>query len=133
MEKHVSNVPQRASIMAGPPSPFCRVGIAGRGRKTIGLAAAAPCRARHPSRRLEPREQSRQAPAPFHIVPRGGAGPSLPAMILFEKCGQHQPLNRQADRYAREAFQPADPRRPSRGMLHGAAAAARAAGGARYG
>ncbi len=43
-----------------------------------------------------------QAPAPFHVVPRGWAGPSLLAMILFEKYGQHQPLNRQATRYALE-------------------------------
>jgi len=43
-----------------------------------------------------------QAPAPFHVIARGWAGPSLLAMILFEKFGQHQPLNRQADRYARE-------------------------------
>jgi transposase len=43
-----------------------------------------------------------QAPAPFHATPRGWAGPGLLAMILFEKFGQHQPLNRQADRYARE-------------------------------
>ena len=43
-----------------------------------------------------------QAPAPFHMVPRGWAGPRLLAMILFEKYGQHQPLNRQAERYARE-------------------------------
>ncbi len=43
-----------------------------------------------------------QTPAPFHVVPRGWAGPSLLAMILFEKYGQHQPLNRQAERYARE-------------------------------
>jgi transposase len=43
-----------------------------------------------------------QPPAPFHVVPRGWAGPSLLAMILFEKFGQHQPLNRQAERYARE-------------------------------
>jgi transposase len=42
-----------------------------------------------------------QAPAPFHVIPRGWAGPSLLAMILFEKYGQHQPLNRQAERYAR--------------------------------
>jgi len=28
-------------------------------------------------------------------------GPNLLAMILFEKFGQHQPLNRQAERYAR--------------------------------
>jgi transposase len=43
-----------------------------------------------------------QPPAPFHVIPRGWAGPSLLAMILFEKFGQHQPLNRQAERYARE-------------------------------
>src|SRR6202167_34362 len=47
-------------------------------------------------------EKIRQAPAPFHVIARGWAGPSLLAMILFEKFGQHQPLNRQADRYTRE-------------------------------
>src|SRR5208282_231295 len=43
-----------------------------------------------------------QPPASFHVTPRGWAGPSLLAMVLFEKFGQHQPLNRQAERYARE-------------------------------
>ena len=43
-----------------------------------------------------------QAPAPLHVIPRGRAGPSLLAMNMFEKFGQHQPLNRQAERYARE-------------------------------
>ena len=43
-----------------------------------------------------------QPPAPFHVTPRGFAGPSLLAMILFEKFGQHQPLNRQSERYSRE-------------------------------
>ena len=47
-------------------------------------------------------ERISQAPAPFHVIPRGWAGPSLLAMIVFEKFGQHQPLNRQAERYARE-------------------------------
>ncbi|CDK97539.1 putative transposase IS66 family [Magnetospirillum gryphiswaldense MSR-1 v2] len=47
-------------------------------------------------------EKISQAPAPFHVTPRGWAGPSLLAMILFEKFGQHQPLNRQAERYAKE-------------------------------
>ncbi len=47
-------------------------------------------------------ESIAQAPAPFHVIPRGWAGPSLLAMIVFEKFGQHQPLNRQAERYARE-------------------------------
>jgi transposase len=48
-------------------------------------------------------EKISQAPAPFHVLPRGFAGPSLLAMILFEKYGQHQPLNRQSDRYAARA------------------------------
>jgi len=43
-----------------------------------------------------------QPPAPFHTTPRGWAGPSFLAMLLFEKYGQHQPLNRQAERFARE-------------------------------
>ena len=47
-------------------------------------------------------ESISQAPAPFPVVPRAWAGPSLLAMIMFEKFGQHQPLNRQAERYARE-------------------------------
>lgn len=47
-------------------------------------------------------ERISQVPAPFHVLPRGFAGASLLAMILFEKYGQHQPLNRQAERYARE-------------------------------
>src|ERR1700676_5188977 len=47
-------------------------------------------------------EKISQTPAPFHVLARGWAGPSLLAMILFEKYGQHQPLNRQAERYARE-------------------------------
>jgi transposase len=43
-----------------------------------------------------------EPPAPFHVTPRGWAGPGLLAMLLFEKFGQHQPLNRQAERYGRE-------------------------------
>jgi transposase len=46
-----------------------------------------------------------QPPAPFHVTPRGFAGPNLLAMILFEKFGQHQPLNRQSERYAREGIE----------------------------
>jgi transposase len=45
-----------------------------------------------------------QPPAPFHVTPRGFAGPHLLATILFEKFGQHQPLNRQSERYAREGI-----------------------------
>ena len=45
-----------------------------------------------------------QPPAPFHVTPRGFAGPNLLATILFEKFGQHQPLNRQSERYTREGI-----------------------------
>jgi transposase len=47
-------------------------------------------------------EKISEPPAPFHVVPRGWAGPNLLAMFLFEKFGQHQPLNRQVERYAKE-------------------------------
>ena len=50
-------------------------------------------------------EKISQPPAPFHVVPRGLFGPSLIAMILFEKFGQHQPLNRQCERFAREGVE----------------------------
>jgi transposase len=45
-----------------------------------------------------------QPPAPFPVTHRGFAGPSLLAMIPYEKFGQHQPLNRQSERYAREGI-----------------------------
>jgi transposase len=35
-------------------------------------------------------ERISQPPAPFHVTPRGWAGPNLLAMILFEKFGQHR-------------------------------------------
>ena len=50
-------------------------------------------------------EKLSQPPAPFHAVPRGWAGPNLLATIVFEKYGQHQPLNRQSERYAREGVE----------------------------
>ena len=49
-------------------------------------------------------EKISQPPAPFHVTPRGFAGANLLAMILFEKFGQHQPLNRQSERYRREGI-----------------------------
>jgi transposase len=50
-------------------------------------------------------EKITQPPAPFHVTPRGLFGPSFLAMLLFEKFGAHQPLNRQRDRYAREGVE----------------------------
>jgi transposase len=45
-----------------------------------------------------------QTPAPFHPVPRGSVGPNLLAMIVFNKFGLHQPLNRQSETYAAEGM-----------------------------
>ena len=49
-------------------------------------------------------EKISQAPAPFHVIARGHVGPSLLAMILYNKFALHQPLNRQSDEFAREGI-----------------------------
>ncbi len=46
-----------------------------------------------------------QPPAPFHPIARGRAGPQLLAMILEAKFGQHLPLNRLSETYAREGIE----------------------------
>jgi transposase len=46
-----------------------------------------------------------QVPAPFHVIPRGRAGPELLATILEAKFGQHLPLNRQSETFAREGIE----------------------------
>ncbi|MDO9714033.1 IS66 family transposase [Paracraurococcus sp. LOR1-02] len=46
-----------------------------------------------------------QPPAPFHPIARGRAGPQLLAMILEAKFGQHLPLNRLSEIYAREGVE----------------------------
>ena len=70
-------------------------------------------------------EKISQPPAPFHAIPRGWAGPSLIAMVAFEKFGQHQPLNRlsRALRARGRRAQPVDPGR-SRRPCHRRAGAA---------
>ena len=45
-----------------------------------------------------------QPPAPFHPIARGRAGPNLLAMVLEAKFGQHLPLNRQSETFAREGI-----------------------------
>ena len=42
---------------------------------------------------------------PRHPIPRGHAGPNLPAMVLEAKFGQHLPLNRQSETYGREGVE----------------------------
>jgi transposase len=50
-------------------------------------------------------EKITQPPAPFHVIARARAGASLLAMILYAKFGEHQPLNRQSESYAREGIE----------------------------
>lgn len=45
-----------------------------------------------------------EAPAPFHPIARGRAGPHLLAEVVFGKYGLHLPLNRQSACFAREAI-----------------------------
>ena len=46
-----------------------------------------------------------EPPASSHPIPRGFAGPSLLAMILVGKFGDHLPLNRQSAAFAREGVE----------------------------
>src|SRR3981081_2875834 len=45
-----------------------------------------------------------QAPMPSLPIERGRPGPALLAHVLMSKFGDHQPLHRQADIYARTSF-----------------------------
>ena len=45
-----------------------------------------------------------QPPAPFHPIMRGRAGPDLLATIIHGKFGEHQPLNRQSERFAQDGI-----------------------------
>jgi transposase len=46
-----------------------------------------------------------QPPAPFHPIARGRAGANLLAAIVYGKFGEHQPLNRQSEGFAREGIE----------------------------
>jgi len=50
-------------------------------------------------------EKITQPPAPFHVIARGFAGPSLLAMVMVDKYADHQPLNRQSEQFAREGVE----------------------------
>ena len=49
-------------------------------------------------------ETINEAPAPFHPIARGRAGPKLLAEVMFGKYGLHLPLNRQSACFAREGI-----------------------------
>src|SRR3954447_372243 len=103
------HLPRERVIVPGPTACFCCGGERLRklGETVTETLESIPRRwkvIQHVREKFTCRdcEKISQTPAPFHVLPRGAAGPSLVGMILFEKYGQHQPLNRQAERYARE-------------------------------
>ncbi len=103
------HLPRERIVIPGPTScPCCgSTRLAKLGEDVTGTLEVIPRQwkvVQHVRERFTCRacEAISQPPAPFHPTPRGWAGPSLLAMILFEKYGQHQPLNRQSERYARE-------------------------------
>jgi transposase len=49
-------------------------------------------------------EKIAQSPAPFHPIARGRAGAGLLALVLYGKYGNHLPLNRQSEGFAREGL-----------------------------
>jgi transposase len=49
-------------------------------------------------------EKITQPPAPFRPIARGRAGPELLATVMHAKFGEHQPLNRQSERFAAEGI-----------------------------
>lgn len=103
------HLPRERVVIAGPASCMCCGGtrLAKLGEDVTETLEVIPRQwkvIQHVREKFTCRdcEKISQPPAPFHPTPRGWAGPNLLAMILFEKFGQHQPLNRQAERYARE-------------------------------
>jgi len=104
-----AHLPRERVIVAGPPACACcgSTRLSKLGEDVTETLEVIPRQwkvIQHVREKFTCRacEKISQAPAPFHVLPRGFAGPSLLAMILFEKYGQHQPLNRQSERYARE-------------------------------
>ena len=84
------------------------VAQARRGRVQDAGMRAAPLedhRARAREVRLPGLRGVTEPPAPSHPIPRGFAGPSLLAMILVGKFGDHLPLNRQSAAFAREGIE----------------------------
>ena len=103
------HLPRERFVIPGPPACTCCGGtrLSKLGEDVTETLEIVPRRwkvIQHVREKFSCRDCERisQPPAPFHVIPRGWAGPNLLAMMLFEKFGQHQPLNRQAERYGRE-------------------------------
>jgi len=106
-----AHLPRERVVIPGPTEcPCCKGKLAKLGEDVTETLEAIPrqwkvvqtVRERFTCRACE---SITQPPAPFHPIARGRAGPELLAMILEAKFGQHLPLNRQSDTYAREGVE----------------------------
>ena len=103
------HLPRHRIVHSGPAAcPCCGGTVFGKlGEDVTETLERVPASWRviqHVRERLSCRtcETISQAPAPFHPISRGRAGPELLAEVAFAKFGQHLPLHRQSERFARE-------------------------------
>ena len=106
-----AHLPRERVVIPGPTEcPCCWGKLAKLGEDVTGTLEVVPrqwkviqtVRERFTCRACE---TITQPPAPFHPIARGRAGPELLAVILEAKFGQHLPLDRQSDTYAREGVE----------------------------
>ena len=103
------HLPRHRIVHPGPESCSCCGGTALRklGEDVTETLERVPASWRviqHVRERFSCRvcETIAQAPAPFHPISRGRAGPGLLAEVVFSKFGLHLPLHRQSERFTRE-------------------------------
>ncbi len=107
--RHACRVPGSSTRRRPPvPAVVAPFGKLRRGdhrepRTLAGAVVRRPACAREVSCRCC--EAINEAPAPFHPIARGRAGPDLLAEVMFGKYGLHLPLNRQSACFAREGIE----------------------------
>ena len=103
------HLPRERVVLPGPTQCFCCGGsrLAKLGESVTETLESTPRTFKviqHVREKFTCRdcEKISQEPAPFHTIPRAFAGPSLLAMLAYDKFGLHQPLNRQSERFGLE-------------------------------
>src|SRR3954447_17200821 len=102
------HLPRTRVVYPGPTAcPCCGGGVRKLGEVVTESLERVPARwfvVQHVREKVSCRscEAITEAPAPFHPIARGRAGPNLLAEVVFAKYGLHLPLHRQSDRFARE-------------------------------
>ena len=98
-----AHLPRERVVLPSPKScPCCGGKLAKLGETITETLESVPCS--YKVIQCRSCETVTQPPAPFHVIARGRAGPDLLATILHAKFGEHQPLNRQSERFAREGI-----------------------------